>query len=379
MRILVIEASALHLGFVGCYGNDWVATPNLDRLAAEGVVFDQHLADSPEPFAAEAWWQRSAVTGMYQVPGSSARLAVAEGAIRYETIPRLNDFAARIIGVLHNRDHAAAAIVWIDGPSLAPPWRLPDDLLTVYAEEEELDVQALADPKVGLAEPGSDELDRVQTAYAAVVTFFDAQIGRLMDHLREDGVLDRLLLCITASCGLPLGEHGMIGTHRAWMHDELVHVPLIMRLPAADRAGLRIAALTQPVDLAPTFAELLGTPLSDAQGRSLAPLMRGEADDVRPYAACGLRLGDSEEWLLRTPERALLVPIQVPAGDPPRQAQLYVKPDDRWEVNDLAQRHGEEAEQLHQTLRAFVEATRHPGPLLFPPLPEELPILEETS
>ena len=78
MKILVVEASAVHLGFVGCYGNEWVATPNLDRLAAESVVFDQHIADAPEPFAAASWWQRSAVTGCYAFPGSDSRHATPD-------------------------------------------------------------------------------------------------------------------------------------------------------------------------------------------------------------------------------------------------------------------------------------------------------------
>src|SRR5690348_13914320 len=111
MRILVLEAAALHLGFVGCYGNEWVATPSVDRLAAESIAFDQHLADAPEPFSAAAWWQRSAVTGMYPFAGSAAD---ADGSIHYETIPSLNDFAARVLELLD----ADAPIVWIDGPSL---------------------------------------------------------------------------------------------------------------------------------------------------------------------------------------------------------------------------------------------------------------------
>jgi arylsulfatase A-like enzyme len=367
MRILVIEAAALHLGFVGCYGNDWVATPNLDCLAAESVVFDQHIADAPEPFSAAAWWQRSAITGMYQFPGSTAPPGAPDGAIRYATIPGLSDFVPRVLDALA----ADAPVVWIDGPSLAPPWRLPEDLLAVYAEDDEPDVAALADPAVGLGELTLEALDRLQIAYAAVVTFFDAQLGHIIDHLREQGDLDGLLFCLTASCGLPLGEHGMTGTHRAWMHDECVHVPLVIRLPIVQHAGTRIAAVTQPIDLAPTFAEFLGAPPRQVHGRSLWPLMRGEAESLRPYAASGLRIGDSEEWLLCTPERALLLPMQVPAGDPPRSVQLYVKPDDRWEVNDLAQRYADEADGLQTTLRAFVDATRRPGPLISAPLPEE--------
>ena len=52
MKVLALTASGLHLGYVGCYGSDWVTTPTLDRLAAEGIVFDQHYADCPEPAAA---------------------------------------------------------------------------------------------------------------------------------------------------------------------------------------------------------------------------------------------------------------------------------------------------------------------------------------
>src|SRR5438874_2724726 len=61
MKILVLNAGALHLGYLGCYGNEWVATAALDRLAAEGVVFDQHYADRPG--SARSCW-----TGRYQFP-----------------------------------------------------------------------------------------------------------------------------------------------------------------------------------------------------------------------------------------------------------------------------------------------------------------------
>jgi hypothetical protein len=52
----------------------------------------------------------------------------------------------------------------------------------------------------------------------------------------------------------------------------------------------------------------------------------------------------------------------------PRGPQLYVKPDDRWEVNDVRQHHLEVAEHLEDVLRGFVSATRRPGPLLAPEL-----------
>src|SRR5260370_338177 len=57
MKVLVISVRGFHLGYAGCYGNEWISTPALDRLAAGGVVFDQHLADVPEAEAARRGWR----------------------------------------------------------------------------------------------------------------------------------------------------------------------------------------------------------------------------------------------------------------------------------------------------------------------------------
>src|SRR5262245_50767359 len=65
-KVLVLAVGGLHLGYVGCYGNDWVRTPALDRLAAEGVVFDLHFADSLG--VAPPTWR----TGRYHFPSPDA-------------------------------------------------------------------------------------------------------------------------------------------------------------------------------------------------------------------------------------------------------------------------------------------------------------------
>src|SRR5208337_2915755 len=63
MKVLVVVAGGLHLGYLGCYGNLWIETPCLDRLAAEGIVFDQHYADCPASNFRTSW------TGRYCFPG----------------------------------------------------------------------------------------------------------------------------------------------------------------------------------------------------------------------------------------------------------------------------------------------------------------------
>jgi arylsulfatase A-like enzyme len=294
----------------------------------------------------------------------------------------LKGFAAQAIRAVERHHEECQAILWIGGPSLAPPWKLPKSVLAAYADEEadaEEQPVPLADPDVGLAPVDLDELDRLHAAYAGVISYFDTQLGRVLDHLRKKKRIEEYVVCVTASSGLPLGEHSMTGMVRGWMHEETAHIPLIVRLPGAERPGERVSALTQPTDLMPTFQEILGVHVPATRGRSLAGLVRAEDGFIRPYAVSGLRVGASEEWLLRTPELALLLPISTLDGDPPRQPQLYAKPDDRWEVNDLAPRHEEYVQELGKTLRQCIAAMRAPGPLEYPPLPAEFPVANEEA
>ncbi|HZZ79309.1 MAG TPA: sulfatase-like hydrolase/transferase [Gemmataceae bacterium] len=341
MKMIVIEALGLHLGYLGSYGNDWVATPNLDRLAVEGVTFDWHFADQPELTPTTPWHERSVGTGCYAFPGRAAPSATT----RRPHVVRCDRLAEAI---------AAAAEhdwLWIEGPSLLPPWNLEDELLDAYFDEDDVEEGLTPWPDPPLAGVALDDAQTVQlqNTYAAAVTMFDAQLRVLTDRLP----LEDTLLCVTARSGLPLGEHGMIGTPRPLLHDELVHVPLLLRLPGAAHAGTRIAALTQPIDLLPTFLEALGEAAPPMHGRSLWPLLRGEVDEVRPFAVSGLRIGAEGTWLMRTPEWALHVPIEESGRVP----LLFAKPADRWEVNNLYQQQIELAEPMMQTLREFVEQT----------------------
>ena len=118
----------------------------------------------------------------------------------------------------------------------------------------------------------------------------------------------------TADYGLSLGEHGVVGPVPTSAHEEIIHLPLILSLPGADEAGRRVAALTQAVDLAPTLADVFEVELPSAQGRTLLPLVYGDAEQIRPYVCSGVQNGDIGEWCLRTPEYALLLPMQAEAG-----------------------------------------------------------------
>src|SRR5947209_7349469 len=127
----------------------------------------------------------------------------------------------------------------------------------------------------------------------------DAGVGRLLARLNAVDAGDETLVVLTADCGLALGEHGHVGPASPHTHEETTHLPLILCLPGADEAGRRVAALTQAADLAPTLADVFETELPSAHGRTLLPLVYGEAEEIHPYICSGARAGEAVEWSLR--------------------------------------------------------------------------------
>jgi arylsulfatase A-like enzyme len=420
MKALVIVADGFHLGYAGCYGNEWILTPNLDRFAAAGVVFDQHLADQPDAAGARRAWR----TGCHQLPGPGAggslapmsfdlirtltEHGVATALVTDGERPDTHDFAlgwqqVLMIGPPHEEGATALDealevtvealeglasrdqwLLWLDLAALLPPWALTGKYRDLYLHDEidneeteeadeepgdEIPLTAWTDPLPEWVDPADEATFlRLQRSYAGMVTLLDAGLGLLLDELTDRRLLDDLAVIVTSGHGLALGEHGLAGADLPWLHEERIHVPLIVHLPGSAEAGRRVPALTQGVDLLPTLLDLFHLRWPAVHGHSLMPLCRGEREAVRAYACCGWQRGESVEWALRTPEWNFILPLNGQALGPPRGPQLYVKPDDRWEVNNVCQHHPELSAYLEQTLRGFVEATRRPGTLQAPEL-----------
>ena len=385
MKALVIVARGLQLSAVSAYGNPWIESPALDALAAEGVVFDQHFADAADPAAARRVWR----SGRYSGPGADLLAALRQRGITSHLIvdasrpapPQFNEgwdsvelvepqedqpplettlYAVQnTLNLLKQRDDW---LLWVDLATLLPPWEPPEEYQRPYFEDEPVDededggdagegevLEPISQLIEGPIDPDDDELFvRLQSSYAAALTYLDGGVGRILDSLDE--ILEQTLIVVTTDVGQSLGEHGAVGVPD--VHEENVHLPLILRLPGADAAGRRVAALTQAVDLAPTLADVFEVPLPDAQGFTLLPLVYGDPEKVRDFAYA---------WLpgaacLRTPEWALVVPELRAAEGSPRPPQLFVKPDDRWEVNNVSQHHLELSDDLEKKLREFLNA-----------------------
>jgi len=128
------------------------------------------------------------------------------------------------------------------------------------------------------------DIEYPRAQYNAEVTYVDAQIGRLLDGIREMGGFDDPMIILIGDHGEAMGEHGIYFSHMQGITDEIVRVPLIMRMPG-EAGGVRIDSLAQNTDVLPTVLEALDLAVPPAlEGKSLLPLIRGTGTAVRDFA-----------------------------------------------------------------------------------------------
>lgn len=128
-----------------------------------------------------------------------------------------------------------------------------------------------------------EELAQAIRNYYAMITLIDEEIGRLLDTLKSQGILDKTLILFTADHGELLGDHGLL-YKGPWLYEGLVRVPMILKGPGVPR-GLRTSALFENVDILPTLMELAGMGIPyGVQGISQVPVLEGEKSYIRESA-----------------------------------------------------------------------------------------------
>jgi hypothetical protein len=293
MRRIVVHLRTCPTRLLGPYGCEWIDTPALNRLAAEGIVFDGHYLQS-QPAS--------------QRPDPENQLTQSGTSHSYASIVPGFDFdrIAESLQQLSQQDHG---FVSINADPFALPW--PE------WESQQID--------------WDDESSREDffAAYEAKIASCDEQMDELLEAITQRGLEKSSLLIFTATSGLPLGEHGVIGTADSRLHEELVHLPLIVRFPDRRLAGYRVAGFTTPDDL----NELLATGSTER----LEALILG----IYPTRQMVVSRCDNEVSL-RTADSCLMQPL----GDNPNPPLLFELPDDRFEVNNLAERQSDRVEDL---------------------------------
>ena len=197
----------------------------------------------------------------------------------------------------------------------------------------------------------------VVSAYAGGVTMFDELLEMVLEPLRAGELGDETLFLLAGTRGILFGEHGMIGIPPTDpiqiepLASSLVQTPLAIRFPDGFGATVRSDALLQPHDITRLLYQWLELPLPDTLQSTAAvlpnmlDLIREEPQNLRDHMVIVASHNEQTASCLVTPSWFLLeLDPSATSGDD--RFALYVKPDDRWDVNNVADRCSEIVEQL---------------------------------
>jgi arylsulfatase A-like enzyme len=169
--------------------------------------------------------------------------------------------------------------------------------------------------------------------YLSCVDSIDANVGRILNYLKETGLDKNTMVVYSSDQGFFLGEHGWFD--KRWMYEESFRMPLLVRWPGVTKAGTSLTQLTQNIDFAPTFLEAAGCKVpEEIQGMSLVPLLKGKTVKWRDalyyhyYDGPGEH-GVAKHYGIRTDRYKLI--------------RFYAPADNTWELFDLEK----DPEEMH--------------------------------
>jgi arylsulfatase A-like enzyme len=364
--VVLVTLDTTRADRLSAYGFMSAVQPSITRLARDAVVFDQAMTVAPLTLPAHA----SLFTGLRPTRHGVRDNADPALADRFDTLAeilqrrrfRTAAFVASAVvardrglaqgfdryddGGLEGRKEARprqrraaeivdAAVAWLDQLDAAPffLWAHLYDPHRPY--DPPAPYSAAADPYVG------------EIAYA------DAQLGRLIDELRERQLFDQTVVVVAADHGESLGEHDE-RDHGVFLYESVMRVPLILRAPGIVPG--RVQQIVSLVDVLPTVLALLSIEPAASDGRSLmSAIAHGARDqDAEAYAESmyPLRLGWSGLRALRAGRYKY---IEAP------RPELYDLERDPFETDNLASKRPETAAAHSRRLKEIAAAEAIPA------------------
>jgi arylsulfatase A-like enzyme len=404
MNTLFVVLDTVRRDYLEAYGNPWVHTPHLSRLARDGVTFDNHWVGSLPCMPA----RREFMTGRYNfvyrgwgpiepyddtLPRALRERGVFThlltdhdhyfelGGENYHTCfdtweffrGQEHDPWASLVDRVALPEHlgnldqqnaknrarqqreeefsgprtAQAAVEWLRANRGARgDWFLqlelfdPHEPFTCADRYREMyhdtwDGPLYDWPRYDVLRESPEAVEHVRKCYAGLLTMTDHWIGKVLDTLHEIGRYDDTLIVFTTDHGTLLGEHRYWMKNYMPLYNEIVRIPLIVKLPGNQRAGARVGALTQTIDLMPTLLDFHGCPCPPhLHGRSVRPTLDGRAirdDGIFGYFGMATNLTDGRHVYFRNPVNADGGPLHAYTAMP-------VAGLNRWFPRDLHER-----------------------------------------
>lgn len=302
-HLILISIDTLRADHLGCYGHGAGHTPEIDKLAAQGALFERHYTCYPLTLPAHLT-QLTGVSSLghrvrdnlyHKLPEQFATLPEQLTAQGFTAGAFVSAFTMRS-GSGIERGFAVYDDEGVHAPpagKLTIPERKAEATLgrAVRWLEQHRDKQRLFcfvhlfDPHAPY-DPPADLKARYagqkHGAYLAEIAHVDRQLGLFFEKLKALGIFEDALIALTADHGEGLGEHNEL-SHGYFCYDSTTRVPLIMR-GSPIKAGIRPSGVVRNYDLAPTLADLLGIDAAriraQAHGRSLRPVLEEPGLDL---------------------------------------------------------------------------------------------------
>src|SRR6476659_8090698 len=293
LNLVIVTLDTTRADRIGAYGSHEVETPTIDRLASEGVLFEQAVSAAPLTLPAHS----SLFTGRFP----------PEHGVRDNGGFFLGPEQLTLAEVLKARGYRTGGFV--GAYVLDSKWGLNQGFDTYV---DDFDLSKTRGVSLGaIQRPGNEVVDKAlpwiqQSAatpffawihlydahspyrppepfasryrghpYNGEIAFADSQVGRIVAQLQSSGLFDRTVVVVMGDHGESLGDHGE-SAHGFFIYESVTHVPLVIRAPFSLTANRRVADPVRSVDVMPTVLDLLGVPQPGAiSGVSLVSLMTG--------------------------------------------------------------------------------------------------------
>lgn len=377
-NVILITLDTTRADRMGFLGSTKGLTPNLDRLATQGVVFsrayshvpltppshatiltgtypqfnhlsymgeplEKNLPYVPEILHKHGYRTAAFVASMILDPKNITGTGFDRGFDVYDAgFHKTRNGEDRYHSVERRAgDVVNHAILWVQGHSQAPffLWVHCYDPHGPYDPPAPYDSRYKSDP------------------YDGEIAYMDSAIGKLLTALRNGGVYDRTVIAITADHGEAFGEHGE-RHHGIFLYDETIHVPLVIKMPHERFAGKKVSSRVGLVDIAPTLLQTAGEKVpSVMQGESLVPAMQGTASPQdRPAFAESIYAHRAFGWsVLRSWRTGKYLYVQAP------ERELYDQAQDPEAKRNLSSDAKAVSDTLAEQLTSFYQKTGTAG------------------
>lgn len=329
-NVILISVDTLRPDHLGCYGYSKPVSPAIDTLRNDAVLFTEAIAHAPSTLPShasiftsqlpqhhlawhtagfrlpegavtlterlrEAGYTTLAVTGGGQL---APEFGLDQGFISYSPRRSRNPPGAKVALSTRNESRDAfwnqttkalrllrdfedrPFFLFLHTYEIHHPYTPSADDLgalgAAYAGDlgHEISVELLVEINEGRRILSAADLAHVVDTYDAEIRSMDRALGVFLSALKKEGLYRDSLIVFTSDHGEEFGEHGRVGWHSHTLFDELLRIPLLLKLPGNLHAGMEVSGQVRAIDIAPTILDLLGLEAPEAfAGTTLVPAL----------------------------------------------------------------------------------------------------------